>query len=155
MQNFLYQYRRSYLVKDIVIVSIFLAFHFPNHIISLDVNECEISNGGCQHICINTDGSYICHCRKGFSLNANAKTCSGKFQAIICSSVRKNQVFHLLSVQWKIYQRTIPTDLLGLYVYLFFKSKLAVPFRYFLIKLFINCLVMSLIYFLYIFQYSI
>lgn len=43
----------------------------------LDLNECEISNGGCEHQCKNTNGSYICECNKGFFLNGNRKTCSG------------------------------------------------------------------------------
>ena len=46
---------------------------------NLDVNECATSNGGCEHQCKNTNGSYICQCKKGFFLDGNAKTCSGKF----------------------------------------------------------------------------
>ena len=45
----------------------------------LDLNECETLNGGCEHQCKNTNGSYICECNKGFSLNGNGKTCSGKY----------------------------------------------------------------------------
>ena len=55
-----------------------------NYIISLDVNECEISNGGCQHQCRNTDGSYLCQCKEGFFLNINGKACSGKCEIKIC-----------------------------------------------------------------------
>ena len=46
---------------------------------NLDVNECEISNGGCQHQCRNTNGSYLCQCKGGFFLDSNGKTCIGKF----------------------------------------------------------------------------
>ena len=48
--------------------------------VDLDINECEISNGGCEHQCENTNGSYICECNKGFSLDGNGKTCTGKFE---------------------------------------------------------------------------
>lgn len=33
---------------------------------SLDCNECVNSNGNCDHICINTVGSYKCSCSKGY-----------------------------------------------------------------------------------------
>ena len=51
-----------------------------NHHILLDVNECEMLNGGCQHHCQNTNGSYVCQCKEGFFLDGNGKTCSGKFE---------------------------------------------------------------------------
>lgn len=47
--------------------------------LNLDVNECETFNGGCDHQCNNTIGSFNCKCRKGFFLDANGKTCIGKF----------------------------------------------------------------------------
>ena len=50
-----------------------------DHNMNLDVNECEMSNGGCQHQCKNTNGSYLCQCNGGFLLDSNGKTCTGKF----------------------------------------------------------------------------
>ena len=47
------------------------------HNTHLDVDECQLSNGGCEHHCINTNGSYTCNCNKGFFLDSNGKTCSG------------------------------------------------------------------------------
>lgn len=41
----------------------------------LDVDECKFNNGGCQHICINTMGSYECRCKDGFFLSDNQHTC--------------------------------------------------------------------------------
>ena len=43
----------------------------------LDVNECSTNNGGCQHTCINTDGSYECQCRSGYRLSSNGRNCIG------------------------------------------------------------------------------
>ena len=42
-----------------------------------DVNECEECNGGCDHICTNTDGSYNCSCREGFDLEIDDVSCIG------------------------------------------------------------------------------
>uniref|UniRef100_A0A8C8BCB8 Metalloendopeptidase n=1 Tax=Otus sunia TaxID=257818 RepID=A0A8C8BCB8_9STRI len=40
-----------------------------------DKDECSKDNGGCQHECINTFGSYICQCRNGFMLHENGHDC--------------------------------------------------------------------------------
>jgi len=42
----------------------------------IDLNECEVNNGGCQHVCINNpDGSYHCLCNQGFLLHSDRKQC--------------------------------------------------------------------------------
>lgn len=43
--------------------------------ISSDVDECSKENGGCQHECVNTFGSYSCQCRSGFMLHDNKHDC--------------------------------------------------------------------------------
>lgn len=43
-----------------------------------DVDECQIHNGGCQHRCVNTFGSYYCECKPGFRLHTDGRTCIGK-----------------------------------------------------------------------------
>ncbi len=43
-----------------------------------DVNECITNNGGCGHICTNTQGSFVCSCRSGYELAADARNCVGK-----------------------------------------------------------------------------
>ncbi|KAJ8780647.1 hypothetical protein J1605_000690 [Eschrichtius robustus] len=43
-----------------------------------DVDECQVHNGGCQHRCVNTPGSYLCECKPGFRLHADGRTCLGK-----------------------------------------------------------------------------
>lgn len=42
---------------------------------ALDVDECVLNNGGCQHVCVNTPGSYECRCKHGFFLSDNQHTC--------------------------------------------------------------------------------
>ena len=43
----------------------------------LDVDECTIANGECEHVCINTGGSFYCDCRDGYMLESNNRTCEG------------------------------------------------------------------------------
>lgn len=40
-----------------------------------DKDECALDNGGCQQICRNTIGSYICECNNGFVLHENQHDC--------------------------------------------------------------------------------
>ncbi|GLV41047.1 tolkin [Carabus blaptoides fortunei] len=40
-----------------------------------DKDECAIENGGCQHECHNTLGSYVCSCHNGFMLHENQRDC--------------------------------------------------------------------------------
>uniref|UniRef100_A0A8C2FV93 Metalloendopeptidase n=1 Tax=Cyprinus carpio TaxID=7962 RepID=A0A8C2FV93_CYPCA len=40
-----------------------------------DMDECSRENGGCQHECVNTFGSYSCQCRSGFVLHSNNHDC--------------------------------------------------------------------------------
>lgn len=39
------------------------------------MDECTINNGGCQHECTNTIGSFICTCHNGFTLHENQRDC--------------------------------------------------------------------------------
>ena len=34
----------------------------------VDINECETDNGGCEHICTNTQSSFYCSCQNGYEL---------------------------------------------------------------------------------------
>ena len=44
-----------------------------------DIDECTENTDGCQHTCINTDGSFQCSCRDGFRLGNDGRSCVGKF----------------------------------------------------------------------------
>ena len=43
-----------------------------------DINECLVNNGGCDHFCRNTVGSFECSCRKGYKLLTDERTCQGE-----------------------------------------------------------------------------
>ena len=46
----------------------------------LDIDECSVDKGGCQHICTNTDGSYECSCNAGYT---GSRFCTGIFILIV------------------------------------------------------------------------
>lgn len=44
-----------------------------------DINECEIQDGGCSNICVNTPGSFHCSCPEGSAITEDDKLkCIGK-----------------------------------------------------------------------------
>ena len=43
----------------------------------IDIDECNQGNGGCEHTCTDTIGSFNCSCNTGFQLTAGGH-CSGK-----------------------------------------------------------------------------
>ena len=49
-----------------------------------DIDECKDKNGGCPHECVNTQGSYLCHCRDGYVTERNGTFCRPReYQSII------------------------------------------------------------------------
>ncbi|KAK1900842.1 Multiple epidermal growth factor-like domains protein 6, partial [Dissostichus eleginoides] len=40
-----------------------------------DIDECQVHNGGCQHRCVNTRGSYRCECHPGSRMHVDGRTC--------------------------------------------------------------------------------
>ena len=44
-----------------------------------DINECSFDNGGCEHICTDTDGSFVCSCNEGYELDLNGANCNGMY----------------------------------------------------------------------------
>lgn len=49
------------------------------------MDECSTLNGSCEHICINTLGSFGCSCRRGWQLHIDGYTCVGQF-TLCCSA---------------------------------------------------------------------
>lgn len=47
-----------------------------------DVDECINFNGGCDHTCVNTIGTYRCECRDGWQLDDGQLKCIGMVQLI-------------------------------------------------------------------------
>ncbi len=43
----------------------------------LDTNECLNQNGGCEHSCTDTEGSYECSCEMGYALKEDQHSCQG------------------------------------------------------------------------------
>ena len=43
-----------------------------------DNHECADNTDNCDHICINSHGSYYCQCNKGYRLQNDGHTCNGK-----------------------------------------------------------------------------
>ena len=41
-----------------------------------DVNECSIGNGGCQQMCVNEPGTFMCSCFGGYLLNDDGVNCT-------------------------------------------------------------------------------
>ena len=44
-----------------------------DHFAIPDTDECSIDNGGCDHTCVNTLGSFLCVCDAGYDLGTNGR----------------------------------------------------------------------------------
>lgn len=42
------------------------------------MDYCALIDNGCEHLCLNTEDSYICQCFEGYTLNDDRKTCRSK-----------------------------------------------------------------------------
>ena len=43
----------------------------------LPTDECQVGNGGCDQICIDTTQSYECRCNTGYTLGSDGRACNG------------------------------------------------------------------------------
>ena len=44
----------------------------------IDIDECELGISGCNQICSNTNGSFVCSCMMGYNLSIeDQRTCLG------------------------------------------------------------------------------
>jgi len=53
------------------------------------VDECAVSNGGCQHICVRSPVGHHCECSHGYKLDYDHKSCLGTY----CTIIRLVMVF--------------------------------------------------------------
>ena len=44
---------------------------------STDIDECASNDGGCDQVCTNTEGSFVCACDPGYQRNMNGTMCEG------------------------------------------------------------------------------
>ncbi|XP_077862299.1 uncharacterized protein LOC100367189 [Saccoglossus kowalevskii] len=61
-----------------------------------DIDECDTANdGGCEHDCENTDGSYHCECDEGYTLNEDGRSCDFQCNVINskCIDCSRYQIF--------------------------------------------------------------
>lgn len=65
----------------------------------IDRDECKTNNGGCQHKCHNTIGSYICECESGYTLTDDRHNCKesgcGRQLTDPAGKVRKHNSFSI------------------------------------------------------------
>ena len=68
-----------------MLVIVLQLYHSVEVILSIDIDECETDNGGCEQICVNTLGSQLCSCRPGFTLilTGSGVVCLGWFKIAI------------------------------------------------------------------------
>ncbi|XP_035689594.1 von Willebrand factor D and EGF domain-containing protein-like [Branchiostoma floridae] len=58
-----------------------------------DIDECVLTNHGCEHQCVNTPGSYGCSCPTGYVLGADDKYCEDEDECLdesLCSHLCAN-----------------------------------------------------------------
>ena len=53
-----------------------------------DLDECQTNNGGCEQVCNNTVGSFVCSCNEGYSLTSNGFNCTGKLCVVVFVELR-------------------------------------------------------------------
>ena len=57
------------------------------------MNECATNIGGCDHVCTNNVGSFICDCQTGYTLTSNGLSCIGKYRLYLSSIKALTSVF--------------------------------------------------------------
>ncbi|XP_060596518.1 epidermal growth factor-like protein 7 [Ruditapes philippinarum] len=66
---------------------------FEGEMCDTDIDECRNTEHGCQQMCKNTAGSYMCACHTGFTLAEDGKTC------VYCYPCQKEYTDMVLSVE--------------------------------------------------------
>ena len=56
-----------------------LAINLLIRYICIDIDECALSIDGCQYICNNNAGSFVCSCNTGYALASDDRDCFGEY----------------------------------------------------------------------------
>ena len=114
-------YLSFFVVVVVVFVVVVVLFFISSLFIPFsDIDECKDENGGCPHFCVNTPGSYICHCRDGYVTENNGTVCRPreyKLNKIACLSLSR---WHRQSnsQNWRVILKTYSFTLMlhGFYI---------------------------------------
>jgi hypothetical protein len=68
-------------INVLVGARIFIESDYCDKATFIDIDECELDNGGCDQDCTNTLGSFFCNCSEGYLLIENGFTCDGVLYA--------------------------------------------------------------------------
>ncbi len=68
-----------------ILIFLWICLDFIELFEHADVNECLNARGGCEHQCVNSEGTYECVCNVGYRLSSNGRSCyRGKCFQILC-----------------------------------------------------------------------
>ncbi|XP_063887696.1 multiple epidermal growth factor-like domains protein 6 isoform X2 [Scylla paramamosain] len=73
-------FKKTYFVSSTQTIgnarSVLKLFNDPLPSLALtDRDKCQVNNGGCEHSCKNTVGSFMCCCSPGYRLRRDGRTC--------------------------------------------------------------------------------
>ena len=78
--NYIYAQIKAVYTYNKLCSQLLTLYHF---LYITDIDECASGNGGCGGECTNTEGSFSCSCRDGFTLNSDGRRCDGKRPVIL------------------------------------------------------------------------
>ena len=85
IRHYHYELATSVYVDQAILVSVIHEYSWVYNFI--DINECKMSNGGCEHVCTNNNGSFFCTCNAGFILKNDTLSCAGNLTtSILCTT---------------------------------------------------------------------
>jgi len=64
-----------YIIVDLYMHTYIVVAHIMINFI--DIDECKLFNGGCEHDCTNNNDSFFCTCHDGYTLKDDHLSCVG------------------------------------------------------------------------------